>query len=129
MPTIYRYDVLIIGSGAAGLSLALQLPSNMRVAVVSKSKLAAGSTFWAQGGMAAVLHDRDSVEAHVTDTLTAGAGLCHEPAVRFTVERSKQAVDWLVSQGMHFDLREDQPDAEFREFHLTMEGEIGRAHV
>ena len=126
MPTIYRYDVLIIGSGAAGLSLALQLPSNMRVAVVSKSKLAAGSTFWAQGGMAAVLHDRDSVEAHVTDTLTAGAGLCHEPAVRFTVERSKQAVDWLVSQGMHFDLREDQPDAEFREFHLTMEG--GHSH-
>jgi len=126
MPTIYRYDVLIIGSGAAGLSLALQLPSNMRVAVVSKSKLAAGSTFWAQGGMAAVLHDRDSVEAHVTDTLTAGAGLCHEPAVRFTVVRSKQTVDWLVSQGMHFDLREDQPDAEFREFHLTMEG--GHSH-
>jgi len=126
MPTIYRYDVLIIGSGAAGLSLALQLPSNMRVAVVSKSQLAAGSTFWAQGGMAAVLHDRDSVEAHVTDTLTAGAGLCHEPAVRFTVERSKQTVDWLVSQGMHFDLREDQPDAEFREFHLTMEG--GHSH-
>jgi len=126
MPTIYRYDVLIIGSGAAGLSLALQLPSNMRVAVVSKSQLAAGSTFWAQGGMAAVLHDRDSVEAHVTDTLTAGAGLCHEPAVRFTVVRSKQTVDWLVSQGMHFDLREDQPDAEFREFHLTMEG--GHSH-
>ena len=126
MPTIYRYDVLIIGSGAAGLSLALQLPSNMRVAVVSKSKVAAGSTFWAQGGMAAVLHDRDSVEAHVTDTLTAGAGLCHEPAVRFTVVRSKQTVDWLVSQGMHFDLREDQPDAEFREFHLTMEG--GHSH-
>jgi len=98
----------------------------MRVAVVSKSQLAAGSTFWAQGGMAAVLHDRDSVEAHVTDTLTAGAGLCHEPAVRFTVVRSKQTVDWLVSQGMHFDLREDQPDAEFREFHLTMEG--GHSH-
>ena len=76
--------------------------------------------------MAAVLHDRDSVEAHVTDTLDAGAGLCHEPAVRFTVGRSRQSVDWLVSQGIAFDLREDQPDLEFREFHLTMEG--GHSH-
>jgi len=118
--------VLIVGSGAAGMSLALQLPSALRVAVLSKSQLGAGSTFWAQGGMAAVLHDRDSVQAHVDDTLKAGAGLCHRPAVEFTVERSRQIVDWLVSQGMHFDLREDQQDDEFREFHLTMEG--GHSH-
>jgi L-aspartate oxidase len=84
MPTSPRFDVLIIGSGAAGLSLALQLPSTLQIAVLSKSQLGSGSTSWAQGGMAAVLHDRDSVEAHVTDTLNAGAGLCHEPAVRFT---------------------------------------------
>ena len=122
MPTMTKYDVLIVGSGAAGMSLALQLPSSLRVAVLSKSQLGAGSTFWAQGGMAAVLHDRDSVQAHVDDTLKAGAGLCHRPAVEFTVERSRQIVDWLVSQGMHFDLREDQQDDEFREFHLTMEG-------
>ena len=121
-----KYDVLIVGSGAAGMSLALQLPSALRVAVLSKSQLGAGSTFWAQGGMAAVLHDRDSVQAHVDDTLKAGAGLCHRPAVEFTVERSRQIVDWLVSQGMHFDLREDQQDDEFREFHLTMEG--GHSH-
>ena len=121
-----KYDVLIVGSGAAGMSLALQLPSAIRVAVLSKSQLGAGSTFWAQGGMAAVLHDRDSVQAHVDDTLKAGAGLCHRPAVEFTVERSRQIVDWLVSQGMHFDLREDQQDDEFREFHLTMEG--GHSH-
>ena len=76
--------------------------------------------------MAAVLHDRDSIQAHVEDTLNAGAGLCHTPAVEFTVGRSRQIVDWLVSQGMHFDLREDQADDEFREFHLTMEG--GHSH-
>ena len=126
MPTISRFDVLIIGSGAAGMSLALQLPPQLKVAVLSKTQLGSGSTLWAQGGMAAVLHDRDSVQAHVTDTLAAGAGLCHEPAVQFTVGRSRQIVDWLVSQGMHFDLREDQQDAEFREFHLTTEG--GHSH-
>ncbi len=126
MSTIARFDVLIIGSGAAGMSLALQLPTSLRVAVLSKSQLGSGSTFWAQGGMAAVLHDRDTVQAHVDDTLSAGAGLCHEPAVQFTVGRSRQIVDWLISQGMNFDLREDQQDAEFREFHLTMEG--GHSH-
>lgn len=126
MSTIARFDVLIIGSGAAGMSLALQLPTSLKVAVLSKTQLGSGSTFWAQGGMAAVLHDRDTVQAHVDDTLSAGAGLCHEPAVQFTVARSRQIVDWLVSQGMNFDLREDQQDAEFREFHLTMEG--GHSH-
>lgn len=120
-----HFDVLIVGSGAAGLSLALQLPEDLRCAVLSKGDLAAGSTFWAQGGMAAVLHDRDSVDAHVADTLAAGGGLCHEPAVRFTVGHSREVVDWLVAQGVDFDLREDQPE-EFREFHLTMEG--GHSH-
>ena len=124
--TIARFDVLIIGSGAAGMSLALQLPTSLKVAVLSKTQLGSGSTVWAQGGMAAVLHDRDTVQAHVDDTLNAGAGLCHEPAVQFTVRRSRQIVDWLISQGMNFDLREDQQDAEFREFHLTMEG--GHSH-
>ena len=126
MSTIARFDVLIIGSGAAGMSLALQLPTSLKVAVLSKTQLGSGSTFWAQGGMAAVLHDRDTVQAHVDDTLSAGAGLCHEPAVQFTLGRSRQIVDWLISQGMNFDLREDQQDAEFREFHLTMEG--GHSH-
>ena len=108
------------------MSLALQLPTSLKVAVLSKTQLGSGSTFWAQGGMAAVLHDRDTVQAHVSDTLSAGAGLCHEPAVQFTVGRSRQIVDWLISQGMNFDLREDQQDAEFREFHLTTEG--GHSH-
>ena len=124
--SLQTYDVLIIGAGAAGLSLALKLPSHLSCAVISKAGLSSGSTFWAQGGMAAVLHDRDTIDAHVSDTLAAGAGLCHEDAVRFTVSNSRAVVDWLVAQGVDFDLREDQPDHEFREFHLTMEG--GHTH-
>ena len=117
-----QFDVLIVGSGAAGLSLALQLPSSLRIGLLSKADVHSGSTSWAQGGMAAVLHERDTVASHVEDTLQAGAGLCHEDAVRFTVEQSAAVVDWLVAQGVDFDLRNDQPDDEFREFHLTMEG-------
>lgn len=117
-----HFDVLIVGSGAAGLSLALQLPGTLSIGLLSKSDLNSGSTSWAQGGMAAVLHERDTIESHVADTLQAGAGLCHEDAVTFTVEQSRSVVDWLVAQGVDFDLRNDQPDDEFREFHLTMEG-------
>jgi L-aspartate oxidase len=117
-----HFDVLIVGSGAAGLSLALQLPETLTIGLLSKAGLDSGSTSWAQGGMAAVLHERDTVEAHVEDTLSAGADLCHEDAVQFTVERSKEVVNWLIDQGVDFDLRNDQPDDEFREFHLTMEG-------
>lgn len=116
------FDVVVVGSGAAGLSLALQLPTELRIAVLSKADVSAGSTSWAQGGIAAVLHERDSVQAHIEDTLEAGAGLCHEPAVRFTIEHSREVIDWLIAQGLDFDLRQDQSDAEFREFHLTMEG-------
>lgn len=119
---VKQFDVLIVGSGAAGLSLALQLPSSLSIGLLSKADVHSGSTSWAQGGMAAVLHERDTVASHVDDTLQAGAGLCHEDAVRFTVEQSAAVVDWLVAQGVDFDLRNDQPDDEFREFHLTMEG-------
>ncbi|HEY6131440.1 MAG TPA: L-aspartate oxidase [Halioglobus sp.] len=126
MASRYQHDVLVIGSGAAGLSVALHLPGNCRVALLSKADLNQGSTFWAQGGMAAVLHDRDTVDSHVADTLAAGAGLCRREAVEFTVSNSRRCVEWLVEQGVDFDLREDSTDNQEREFHLTMEG--GHSH-
>jgi len=126
MTTHHIHDVLIIGTGAAGLSLALHLPPQLRVALVCKSQLNEGSTYWAQGGMAAVLHNRDTVNSHVEDTLAAGSGLCRREAVEFTVNNSRRCVEWLVAQGVDFDLREDQASVEQREFHLTMEG--GHSH-
>ena len=97
-----QFDVVVIGSGAAGLTLALALAEKARVAIISKSELSEGSTYYAQGGIAAVLDAADSVDAHCADTLVAGAGLCHEDAVRFTVERSRNAIEWLISQGVAF---------------------------
>ena len=96
MSQYYQYDVLIIGSGAAGLTTALTLPSHLRIAVLSKGDLSSGSTYWAQGGVAGVLDDSDTVESHVQDTLTAGAGLCDDVAVRITVEISCRAIVWLI---------------------------------
>jgi L-aspartate oxidase len=123
----FQHDVLVIGSGAAGLSLALTLPPNLRIAVLSKGDLANGSTFWAQGGVAAVLDDTDTVQSHVEDTLNAGGGLCNEEAVRFTVEHSREAIQWLIDLGVPF-TRDDQSSAEDGgfEFHLTREG--GHSH-
>jgi L-aspartate oxidase len=117
----YQHDVLIIGSGAAGLTLALHLAAFARVAVLSKSAANEGSTWFAQGGIAAVLDDQDSIDAHVADTLVAGAGLCHEDAVRFTVERSKDAIEWLIRQGVNFTRENGKQD-----YHLTQEG--GHSH-
>ena len=105
----YQHDVLVIGSGAAGLSLALTLPEHLRIAVLSKGELSQGSTYWAQGGVAAVLDDTDTVESHVEDTLVAGGGLCREDAVRFTVEHSREAIQWLIEQGALHPRRAAQP--------------------
>jgi len=121
-PQVQQYhDVLVIGSGAAGLTLALSLAQHYKVAVISKGDINQGSTWHAQGGIAAVLDDQDSVEAHVQDTLAAGGGLCHEDAVRFTVERSKKAIQWLIDQGVDF-----TKDNNSQDYHLTQEG--GHSH-
>ncbi len=117
----FRHDILVIGSGAAGLSLALNLSTSGRIAVLSKNQLKDGSTWYAQGGIAAVLDDQDSIEAHVKDTLNAGAGLCHPEAVKFTVENSSAAIQWLIDQGVHFTRNENNTD-----YHLTKEG--GHSH-
>jgi L-aspartate oxidase len=119
MPQHQQHDVLIIGSGAAGLALALQLPDTCRIAVLSKGDLTQGSTFWAQGGMAAVLHDEDTIASHVEDTMTAGAGLCDREVVEFVVSRGPSVVEWLLDLGVEFDRR---AKGDGREFHLTMEG-------
>ena len=116
-----RFDVLVIGSGAAGLTLALNLPESVRVAVLCKSDARSGSTRWAQGGIAAVLDDQDSVESHVKDTLDAGGGLCHRDAVEYTVSHGRAAIDWLVDLGVGF-TRDKNGDT----FHLTREG--GHSH-
>lgn len=118
------YDVLVLGSGAAGLSLALRLAQKGRsVMLVSKSKLESGSTLWAQGGISAVLDENDSLENHVRDTLVAGGGLCDEEAVRFTVERGPGCIRWLLAQGVQFTRDEEGKQ---RPLHLTREG--GHSH-
>ncbi len=118
------YDVLIIGSGAAGLTLALSLPNSMKVAVLSKHELTEGSTFYAQGGISAVLDETDSVESHIQDTLDAGAGLCREDTVRFVVESGPEAIRWLDDIGVPF-TREQTEDGT-SQLHLTKEG--GHSH-
>ena len=127
MTTVYHLDVLVIGSGAAGLSLALQLPDTVKVAVLSKGLLDEGSTRYAQGGIAAVLDSTDSIEAHVEDTLNSGAGLCHKDIVRFVVERGKQSIQWLMEQGVDFTRAEEGEDTfHANRLHLTQEG--GHSH-
>ena len=117
-----RYDVAIVGSGLAGLTLALHLADNKRVAVISKRKLLDSASDWAQGGISAVLARDDSIESHVRDTLIAGAGLCDETVTRFIVSHGHEAVDWLINQGTPF----TKDDANETGYHLTREG--GHSH-
>ena len=114
--TPHHFDVIIVGSGGAGLSLALSLPAHFSIAVLAKSSLTDASTYYAQGGVAAVLDEIDSVAQHINDTLIAGVQLCEQHAVQQTVEGGKASVDFLLKQGVQFTL--DEKD----QLHLTREG-------
>jgi L-aspartate oxidase len=113
-----KFDVAIVGSGLAGLSVALHLAQTRKVAVISKRSLLDGASNWAQGGIAAVLDSGDSHAEHVSDTLVAGAGLCDEGATRFIVEHGREAIEWLIAQGVPF-TRDESAELGF---HLTREG-------
>src|SRR4051812_4962898 len=113
-----KFDVAIVGSGLAGLSVALHLAQTRKVAIISKRELLDGASNWAQGGIAAVLDSGDTHDQHVADTLVAGAGLCDEAATRYIVEHGRQAIEWLIEQGVPF-TRDESAELGF---HLTREG-------
>jgi L-aspartate oxidase len=109
------FDVLIVGSGLAGLSAALHLAPTHRVAILTKRAMNDGSSAWAQGGIAAVMAEGDTFESHVDDTLVAGAGLSQLDATRFVVEHAPESIAWLRQLGVPF----SQEDGHL---HLTREG-------
>ncbi|UYV20173.1 L-aspartate oxidase [Halomonas qaidamensis] len=113
-------DVLIIGGGVAGLTLALEVADHLSVTLVRPALDDQGASRWAQGGIAAVLSPDDDLEAHIRDTLIAGDGLCDEDAVRFTVTHGPDAIQWLINNGVPFTPDPD-PSARYP-FHLTREG-------
>lgn len=117
-----KFDVAIVGSGLAGLTVALNLATNYRIAIITKEKLLSGSSDHAQGGIAAVLDNADSVEQHVKDTLIAGAHLSDDNATQFIISQSKSAIEWLIKQGVPFTKDETNPTG----YHLTREG--GHSH-
>lgn len=120
MPT---YDVLIIGSGVAGLGLTLSLADRVRIAVISKDDLTDGSSLYAQGGVAAVMNtDEDSIDLHIQDTLSTGVGLCDTDVVRATVTQAKSAVEWLIQQGVQF-------STDGHHYHLAQEGGHSRRRI
>ncbi|MDZ4160421.1 MAG: L-aspartate oxidase [Burkholderiales bacterium] len=115
----HSFDVVIVGSGLAGLTAALQLAPTHRVAVLTKRRLNDGASAWAQGGIAAVMDASDTFDNHVQDTLVAGAGLCDMEATQMVVEHAPEAIRWLQSLGVPFSMEGD-------ELHLTREG--GHSH-
>ncbi|MGE0371465.1 MAG: L-aspartate oxidase [Gammaproteobacteria bacterium] len=119
-----HFDVLIIGSGAAGLSLALRLAPFARIALISKAALSEGATLYAQGGISVVLDKEDSLQSHIEDTFSTGAGLCDPTVVEYTVKHARRCIQWLIDQGVAF-TRASGSDTG-TDYHLTREG--GHSH-
>lgn len=120
MKNHYYYDVLIIGSGAAGLTAAINLADHSKVAIISKGTLDEGSTKYAQGGIAAVTSNQDTLESHIADTIKAGDGQCDPDVVRFVITEAQEAIKWLIATGVNFSTENN------KHFHLTKEG--GHSH-
>ena len=123
----FHYDVVIIGSGAAGMSLALQLPDHTSIALLAKDSFEQCSTFFAQGGISAVLEQDDSFELHIEDTQNAGVGLCDMNTLQQVAEAGPGAIHWLTDLGMPF--TKDRQDASSSGYHLTREGGHSRRRV
>ena len=117
-----KFQVAIIGSGLAGLTVALNLAEHRKVGIITKRALLDGASDWAQGGIAAVLAEDDSSESHVRDTEGAGAGLCDPAVTRLVVDQGRKAIDWLISQGVPF----TRDASTSTGYHLTREG--GHSH-
>ncbi|MEE8364303.1 MAG: L-aspartate oxidase [Gammaproteobacteria bacterium] len=123
----FKFDVLIVGSGAAGLTVALNLPKSTSIAILAKTNFEQYASYFAQGGISAVLEPDDSIDQHVQDTLTAGAGLCDPEVVTFTVARGSQCIQWLSDLGMPF--TKDRQEVSKSGYHLTREGGHSKRRV
>jgi L-aspartate oxidase len=124
MPDIYQHDILIIGGGASGLSLALHLAEEHSVALITKGPSKDGSTYYAQGGVSAVLSTADSFDSHINDTLNVGGSLSNDETVKYTVEHGPENIRWMQELGVPFS-RETLESGK-KELHLTREG--GHSH-